>query len=112
MKKTKMILTAILLVMVGMMLGAGISMGVKKQVNEVKVNRIIEQPLPEDNIYLEEGDVMIELTDGSFAIYNEEKQTYMFQPVELGDWDVPVETAQQLENCLKTYMSIKNTGTY
>lgn len=110
MKKAKIILTGATLILIGMILGGFIVTNRIQKHNEVKLNRTITQS--EEGIHLEEGDVMIELTDGSFAIYNEEKQTYMFQPVELGDWDVPVETMKQLENCIKTYISIKNTGTY
>lgn len=63
-----------------------------------------------DGYYLEDGDTVVELTDGSWALYNPEKNLYIFQPVDLGDWDYEVENAEKLENIIKTYLSMKNNG--
>lgn len=52
------------------------------------------------------------LTDGSYAIYNGQQENYLFQPVNLGDWDYTVDSPQQLENIIKTYISMKNTGKF
>ena len=65
-----------------------------------------------DGFYLDDSDMLVMLTDGSYAICNGQKNTYMFQPVNLGDWDYTVENEQQLENIIKTYLSMKNTGLY
>lgn len=65
-----------------------------------------------EGYYLEDGDTLIELSDGSWAICNYKKNLYVFQPVDLGDWDYEVETAKQLQNIMKTYVSMKNNGWY
>lgn len=65
-----------------------------------------------ENYYLEDGDIVVEFTDGSWALCNEKENMYVFQPVDLGDWDYHVDNAQQLENIIKTYLSMKNTGMY
>ena len=65
-----------------------------------------------EGYYLEDGDTVVELTDGSWAISNRKINNYVFQPVELGDWDYTVDNAEQLENLIKTYLSMKNTGTF
>ena len=65
-----------------------------------------------EGYYLEAGDTLVELTDGSWAISNIQQNYYVFQPVDLGDWDYSVESPQQLENIIKTYLSIKNTGMF
>lgn len=58
------------------------------------------------------GDQFFELSDGSFYIVNTIKGEYIFQPVDLGDWDVHVDNMEQLENIVATYISMKNTGQY
>lgn len=65
-----------------------------------------------DGYYLQDGDMLVELTDGSWAISNLKENTYVFQPVALGDWDYTVDNTQQLENLIKTYLSMKNTGMF
>lgn len=66
-----------------------------------------------DNIHLEANDIYIEFNNGSWAIANEQTNTYIFQPAELGDWDYSdFDSLEDFENCIKTYASIKNTGSY
>lgn len=96
------------LILVGA-LGLGILIGANiNKVEKVEVSRILTQS--EDGIYIEQGEQYIELSDGSWIIYG--NGNYIFQPVDLGDWDYQVENEQQLENLVKTYISIKNTGKY
>lgn len=96
------------LIFVGV-LGLGILIGANiNKVEKVEVSRILTQS--EDGIYIEQGEQYIELSDGSWIIYG--NGNYIFQPVDLGDWDYQVENEQQLENLVKTYISIKNTGKY
>lgn len=65
-----------------------------------------------DGYYLEDGDMLVELSNGSWAISNHKNNYYVFQAVELGDWDYQVESPKQLENIIKTYLSMKNNGWY
>lgn len=81
----------------------------------VEVSTIYEQVGTEqklDGYYLEDGDIVVEFTDGSWAISNEKTNFHIFQPVDLGDWDYSLDNAQQLENIIKTYLSMKNTGMF
>ena len=64
------------------------------------------------NFYLEKGDILIILSNNSWAICNQEKNIYTFQAMELGDWDYNLNSKEELENIIKTYISIKNTGYY
>lgn len=65
-----------------------------------------------EGFYLEDGDTLIMLSDDSFGIANLQKNTFSFQPVDLGDWDYTVDNQQQFENIIKTYLSMKNNGWY
>lgn len=111
MKKTQTTLLVSLTFILGIATGAILepkhSGGVPQQ---IEVNRTLTES--SDDIHLEKGDVYTELTDGSWIICNETTNTYVFQLIDLGDWNMTLETKQQLENCVKTYVSIKNTGSY
>lgn len=61
---------------------------------------------------LSAGEIGIEFSNGSWAIINEKDNIYIFQAIELGDYEQTFETLKQLENCIKTYSSIKNNGLY
>lgn len=52
------------------------------------------------------------LTDGSYAIFNGVQKIYTFQPIDLGDWDYSLDSEEKLINIIKTYISMKNTGTF
>lgn len=65
-----------------------------------------------DGFYLEDGDYLTVLSDGSWAISNEKTNLYIFQPIDLGDWDYQVDNAEQLKNIVDTYISMKNTGEF
>ena len=63
--------------------------------------------------HLEPGEIWIEFSDGiSWACANLETNEYIFQPMELGDWAYEFDSLEDFENCIKTYISIKNTGMY
>ena len=44
-----------------------------------------------------------EFTDGSWFICNNAENEYVFQPVELGDWDYELENQEQLGKIMATY---------
>lgn len=64
------------------------------------------------NFYMEDGDQVYELSNGSWYLINNETNTYIFQAVELGDWDYTVENKEQLMKLVNTYISMKNTGKF
>lgn len=43
------------------------------------------------------------LEDNSWFILDRENQEYIFQPVELGDWDYELDTEKELKKILATY---------
>ena len=93
----------------GAIIGGGLIFGFNKiqpkQVEQkVKVDKIYTEST--DNVYVEDGEYYVELTDGSWIVANEEKNYYTFQSVS-GDWDYQVENVNQLENIVKIYMGIQ-----
>ena len=44
--------------------------------NDFKVVNTYTEPSPENNIYVDDGDTLIEFSNGSFAVINEEKNIY------------------------------------
>lgn len=65
-----------------------------------------------NDFHLENGDTAIELSDNSFAIYNETTNLYSFTPASMGDWDYKLNNKTELDNIIATYISIANNGTY
>ncbi len=49
------------------------------------------------------GKRLIEFSDNSWCVINENEDTYIFQPYQLGDWDYKLNDIKQLENIIKTY---------
>lgn len=68
----------------------------------IKIEAILTEST--ENFHIEKGEYGIELSDGSWASVNLEKNHYEFQPVELGDWSYELENLTQLENVIKTYL--------
>lgn len=111
----------------GVIIGAGVNKPAEKIV-EVPVVEYVEKETPKVDIeftwvqegneqelegfHLENGDLLTVLTDGSYSIVNESQGIYFFQPVDLGDWDVSLESSNQVEKIIATYISMKNTGMY
>lgn len=53
-----------------------------------------------------------ELKDKSYFIIDKEKNLYLFQAVELGDWDIQVNNEEELKKVIETYFINKyNTET-
>lgn len=91
----------------------GIVIGANTNKNEVKNEKVYISRVEiesQDDVYLEKGEKYIELSDGSFYIYG--NGNYIFQPVELGDWDYELETYDDLMRVVSTYLLMKNNGRY
>lgn len=54
------------------------------------------------------GSYIVTLSDGSFASVNESKGQYKFYPISMGDWDYSLNSKEELERCINTYLEIKN----
>ena len=90
-------------------LGLGVSIGASaNKLERVHVARVEYES--QEDVYLDNGEKYIELSDGSYYIYGNGR--YIFQPVDLGDWDYELETYDDLMKVVNTYLSIKNTGMY
>ena len=49
------------------------------------------------------NDKVYEFTDGSWFICDNAENEYIFQPIELGDWDYELENQEQLGKIMATY---------
>lgn len=54
----------------------------------------------------EDGDIVVDLSDGSWLVYNIEKNKFAFQPVHMGDWDMEFNTIEEMRNAITTYYDI------
>ena len=46
---------------------------------------------------------IVELSNGSWVVYNRQNDTIHFQPVELGDWDYTFDYLKDAMNCISMY---------
>lgn len=82
----------IVFIIIGLVMGLIIYLGITKN-NE---NYCIEITKSEyKNVFY--------LKDNSWFILDRENQEYIFQPVELGDWDYELNTEKELKKILATY---------
>lgn len=95
MKKLTIILT------IATSLIAGIAVGSKIEKNQEEV-KIIKEQVRED------GDLIVDFSDGSWAICNEQNEEYIFQPAVMGDWDMEFENKEHLEMAIKMYLNNVN----
>lgn len=78
-------------------------------------NRLIPSPHKEvkvQKVNQEGSRIITDYTDGSWSVINEDKGQYIFQPVDLGDWDYVCKNKEELRNVITSYLSMKNTGTF
>ena len=73
----------------------------------VEVANVISEST--DTFLLSNGEIGIELTDGSWASINTLTNQYEFQPVELGDWSYEADSLEEIEDIIKTYIENKNS---
>ena len=71
------------------------------------IDEKVEKSIEVESIEYTNGDTIINFTDGSYALYNEEKKEYIFQHYELGDWDLELNSARELEMVIKTFLNIE-----
>lgn len=61
-----------------------------------------------EDFHKEDGDTVIELTDGSWYLFNPTKGEYIFQPVAMGDWDYQVDSMEELKKVVQNYIEVSN----
>lgn len=72
----------------------------------VEVEKIYYQS--SDDFYLEPGEIGVTFTNGSWLLVNDSTMEYIFQPIELGDWDYQANTLDELKKVVSTYLDMKN----
>mgnify|MGYP003275941074 CR=1 FL=1 len=87
----------------------GVFVGTHVKTNDkIEVKEIVTES--REGLYLECSEKYVELTDGSFIIYG--NGNYIFQPVDLGDWNYELESEEDLRNIVLTYKSMKENGNF
>lgn len=91
-----------------------ISFFVGKNFNNDKKIVEVENVLYEskDDFILDDNEIVIEFSNGSFAIMNDVKKEYTFQPYEVGDWNYSFDNFEDFKNCIETYLNIKREGSF
>lgn len=54
-----------------------------------------------------DGSTVVEFSDYSYAIFDDKKNEYIFQPACMGDWDMQFESSEQLKMAMETYFDGK-----
>lgn len=86
--------------------------GTQEQLSEAEFTSIIED-ITNGGLEVKEtgetdnGNYYIDLSDGSYVIYNIDTKKVHFQPVELGDWDYTLELSDA-KKCIATYSELKS----
>lgn len=84
-----------------------ISLGITGIYYNIQIYQVSEQIKYEKEKNLFEtcnvNDKVYEFTDGSWFICNNAENEYVFQPVELGDWDYELDNQEQLGKIMTTY---------
>ena len=65
-----------------------------------------------DTYVTESGNTVIEFNDGSAAVINQNKNIFEFYPIECGDWEIVVNSHENLIGIIKTYMYNKYDMAY
>lgn len=71
----------------------------------ILITSFIIQETDEDKFEITktEYNKIYELTDKSWFLIDRENNKYIFQPVELGDWDYELNSEEELRNIIATY---------
>lgn len=97
--KNKIIKGLILSMTIGLAFTIGKNFDTKEN---IKVENVLYQST--DSFYIEDGEIGIEFTDGSWASVNQDKDIYVFQPISMGDWSYNFDNLEDFEKCVKTYL--------
>lgn len=77
---------------------------------KVEIQEVLRET--SEKFVLDDSEIGVILTDGSWASIDQEKNVYEFQPIEMGDWSYNFDSLEKLENAMKTYMEGKNENCY
>ena len=94
---------------------------INKLENQTKNNEVIEVAAAQevkkefkivDTYVTDSGNTVIEFNDQSAAVINQNKNIFEFFPIECGDWEIKVNSHDNLINVIKSYMNNKYDMTY
>jgi uncharacterized membrane-anchored protein YhcB (DUF1043 family) len=121
-KLTRNILTSVLLIVIGIIIGMLISnhmQSVKANTKDtvaiqqeqsnnqpVRLTKVLTQST--EDVKLDKNEVYRELSDNSYSLENDTTKEYTFQPTCMGDWDITANSKEELNNMISTY--IENTN--
>ena len=110
MKKSALIISIIFNILLTIAVGA--------DTQEVQVvEKIVEVPVKQSAKQVEkitatyekcvDGSLVVEFSDNSYALFDDVKKEYIFQPECMGDWDMDFENADHLKMAMETYFAGK-----
>lgn len=95
-----------------LLLTGGIFIGknIDKKIEPIKISGVYtSENLPENlDIYVEKDEIFVDISDGSFAIINEEKNCYLFYIVGIEDYVSESRDINKLERIINSYIYSKN----
>ena len=94
---------------------------INKLENQNKNNEVLEVAATQevkkefkivDTYITESGNTVIEFNDKTSVVINRDKNIFEFYPIECGDWEIVVNSYENLIGIIKTYMYNKYDMTY
>lgn len=78
----------------------------KQHKEAVTIDRVLYEST--DTFAIEDGEIGIEFSDGSWASMNESKGYYTFQQYNLGDYSLEFDNKEDLKKCIIAYLENNN----
>ena len=94
---------------------------INKLENQIENNEVVEVAATQevkkdfkivDTYVTESGNTVIEFNDKTSVVINRDKNIFEFYPIECGDWEIVVNSYENLIGIIKTYMYNKYDMTY
>lgn len=88
--------------------------------NTNNLNKTTKEPLKivktldksTEDVKLDTNDIYTQYNNGCWTIVNDKNNMYELSIPQMGDWTYCFDNAKDFNNCLATYTSIHNTGSY
>lgn len=84
------------------MIGSSFMLGKNISNKKVEIKEVLYKST--DTFCIDENEIGIEFTDGSWASVNQEKDEYTFQLMSMGDWSYEFDNLKDFENAIRTYL--------
>lgn len=79
---------------------------IKKTTKKITISEIVQKS--NKNWSLNKSAYGIELTDGSWALIDPANNSYVFQPVSMGDWDYVCDSYEEVMKVIINYIAVNN----